>query len=59
MMKTKKIPISLGIVAIVTLGFIQIAAMHYGINGTFRALIAFLIAGILGIAIPTPKILKR
>ncbi len=58
-MTKTKIPVNLGIAAIITLGVIQVAAMHYGINGVFRALIATLIAGVVGIAIPTPKFLKQ
>jgi len=41
---------------VVVLGAIQIGAMAYGINGTFRAMIVGLIALIAGIVIPKEKI---
>lgn len=44
--------------AIVVLGLIQIAAMHYGIDGVFRAFIAFIIAGIVGIHMPKPPYMQ-
>lgn len=47
-------PTSLLITAIIVLGIIQIAAFHYGINGTFRTMIGILIAGIVGVVWPSP-----
>ncbi|KKN36386.1 hypothetical protein LCGC14_0774240 [marine sediment metagenome] len=41
--------------AIVCLTIIQIAAMHYGINGTLRTAIVGIIAGLVGYAIPTKE----
>ncbi len=57
-MAKEKINWKIAITAIICLTIIQVAAMHYGINGTFRMFIAAMIAAIAGIAMPTPKILK-
>ena len=43
---------SVVITGIICLAIIQIAAMHYGINGTFRTIIAGAICGLAGWRIP-------
>jgi len=50
-MKTNKVVI----VAILSLVVVQIAAMYYGINGTFRTMIVGAIAGLAGWRIPNGK----
>ena len=54
-MMNKKIDWKVSCAAIVILGIIQVAAMHYGINGTFRMIIASMIALIVGIQLPQFK----
>lgn len=54
MAKKKQKPTSLLITALVILGIIQCVAMHYGIDGIFRATIAAIIAGIVGLSWPSP-----
>ena len=49
-MKSDKVIIT----AIIGLVIIQLAAMHYGINGTLRTTIAIIIAGLAGFALPSP-----
>lgn len=44
----------IAIVAIICLTIIQIAAMHYGINGALRTTICAIIAGIAGLMINNP-----
>ena len=46
-------------VAISCIAAMQIAAMHYGINGTFRALCVGAILGIGGWAMPQLKLPKK
>ena len=46
------------ITAIVCLTLMELAAMHYGINGTVRTVIFSMIAALAGITIPQPKFLK-
>jgi len=41
-------------VAVIVLGVMQIFAMHYGINGTFRTYIVGAILLALGVALPNP-----
>ena len=48
--------IKLAITAIIVIGSMQIAAMHYGINGTFRAICVGAILGIGGWAMPQLKL---
>lgn len=48
-------PNSVAITAIICLSILQIFAMHYGINGTFRTMIFAAIAGIAGWRIPLEK----
>ena len=57
-MKTKKQPIQwqVACVAIVCLSLLEVAAMHYGINGTMRTIIFTLIALIVGIQMPQFKL---
>ena len=45
-------PNSVVISAIISLVIMQIAAMHYEINGTFRMIVAAAIAGLAGWKIP-------
>ena len=54
---TKKQPIQwqVACIAIIVLGLLEIAAMHYGINGTVRTIIFSLIALIVGIQMPQIK----
>ena len=58
-MKKEKINVKIVITAIITLGVIQVAAMHYGIDGMFRALVTGAICGAAGIAIKQPKFLIK
>lgn len=44
------------ITALVVLGFIQLGAFHYGIDGTFRSIITGLIALIVGVQLPQLKV---
>ena len=46
------------IVAIVCLSIMEVFAMHYGINGTFRTIIFTAIAGLAGFALPNRKFIK-
>ena len=55
-MKEISSEIKLGMVAIICIGIMQIAAMHYGINGTFRALCLGAIMGIGGWLMPQLKL---
>ena len=48
--------IVLGMVAITCICIMQVAAMHYGINGTFRALCLGAIMGIGGWLMPQLKL---
>ena len=41
--------------AIGALVILELAAMYYGINGTFRTMVFAAIAGLAGWAIPFPK----
>ena len=50
---TTKVDWRVLIAVVVALLIIQCAAMHYGINGTFRVIIAIILAGIAGIAVPS------
>ncbi len=43
---------------IVGLVILELAAMHYGINGTMRTIIFSILAGIAGLSIPEDKFLK-
>ena len=52
--KDKKIDWRIGITALICLTIIQCVAMYFGINGTFRALVAALIAGIVGVTVKNP-----
>ena len=54
--KTKKLPKSVLITGLICITLIQMTAMYFGIDGTFRAICAALIAGILGIALPQIKL---
>lgn len=49
-----KIDWRVAVVGLVCIMLIQVAAMYFGIDGTFRAICAALIAGIVGVAIPNP-----
>lgn len=44
------------VTAILALAVLEIFAMHYGINGTFRTLIFTVIAGLAGWTVPQLKI---
>jgi len=55
----KSIDWRIALCAIVCLTGLELAAMHYGINGTMRTIIFTLIALIVGVTIPTPQILNR
>ena len=46
------------VTALIVLGVIQCVAMSYGIDGTLRALIAFLIAGIVGLHWKQPNYMQ-
>lgn len=57
-MKKESIDWRIVIVAIVCLAVINIAGMHYGINGGLRTLIVGVIAALCGVAIPS-QIIKK
>ena len=57
-MKEISSEIKLAIVGIIVIGAMQIAAMHYGINGTFRTICVGAILGIGGWAMPQLKLPK-
>ena len=42
-------------IAIVALAIMQVAAMYFGVNGTFRTMIVGIIAGLAGWRIPSGK----
>lgn len=48
-------PNSVVITGIICLMIMQVGAMHYGVNGTFRMVVAAAIAGICGWRIPSGK----
>ena len=50
--------IKLASVAIAVIGAMQIVAMHYGVDGTFRAICVGMIMGIGGWAMPQFKLDK-
>lgn len=49
----QKIDWRIALCAIICLTGLELAAMHYGINGTIRTIIFTMIALIVGITIPT------
>ena len=51
----KKVDWKVACTAIVCLSILEIAAMHYGINGTMRTIIFSLIALTVGIQLPQFK----
>lgn len=55
-MKDISSEIKLGMLAITCICIMQVAAMHYGINGTFRALCLGAIMGIGGWLMPQFKL---
>lgn len=57
MMKKQEVDKSIVIAAIFCLTLLEICAMYFGINGTFRTIIFTAIAALAGIAMPTPKFL--
>ena len=59
MAKKKQVSIGVLVTALIVLGIIQVAAMHYGIDGVFRAMIAGLIGGIVGLTMPQLKLSKE
>ena len=56
MIKKQPIQWQVACTAILVLGLLEIAAMHYGINGTMRTIIFTLIALIVGIQMPQIKL---
>ena len=58
MSKLKKVDKKIVITAIISLSVLEIFAMYFGINGTMRTIIFTIIAGLAGLSLPTPKILK-
>jgi|SaaInlV_200m_DNA_3_1039701.scaffolds.fasta_scaffold10120_2 hypothetical protein len=54
----KKVDWRVSVGAIVALTILELAAMHYGINGTFRTFIFTAIAAIAGLSMETPNFLK-
>jgi len=54
--KKKLIQWQVACVAIICLSLLEVAAMHYGINGTMRTIIFSLIALIVGIQMPQLKL---
>lgn len=54
MTKKKKIPKSVVISAIAGLVVLECAAMYFGIDGKLFALIVAVIAGLAGLALPSP-----
>lgn len=57
-MTKQKVDWRVAVTAIAGLVVLEIAAMHYGINGKFFATILFIIAGLAGWVMPRPAILK-
>jgi len=53
-----EIPWKLVAVGIGCLTIIQIVAMMYGINGTFRTMIAIVIAAAIGVTVPLDKFIN-
>ena len=47
------------IVGVVCLTIIQINALNHGINGKFMMITMTIIAGAIGVVVPTPNILKQ
>ena len=58
-MTDKKIDKSVIITSVIALAAMQIAAMYFGINGTFRTIIVGTICAIVGVTIPLDKIIKK
>jgi len=58
-MKRKPVNAVIVISAIAALTILELAAMYYGINGTMRAIIFALIAGMAGLSVPTPEIFLK
>lgn len=54
----KKIDVKTIWIGIICLTVIQIVAMIYGINGTFRTMVAIIIAAAIGITIPKTSIIR-
>lgn len=54
----KPVDKSIVICAIICLMILEIFAMYNGINGTFRTIIFTAIAGLAGLSLPIPKVLK-
>lgn len=50
-----KVPKEVMITALVVLGAMQIGAMYFGVNGTFRAYTLMIIGAICGLALPQLK----
>ncbi len=46
------------ITAIVCLTLLELAALYKGINGSLFTIIVAVVAGLAGLVLPTPKILK-
>lgn len=55
----EKIDKKIVLTAIVTLGVIEIVALIMGINGALLRWVTIIIAGLAGLIIPTPKIIRR
>ena len=56
---TKQIDWRIGVCAILCLTVMELAAMHYGINGTMRTIIFSLIALIVGVTMPQPAVIFK
>lgn len=46
-------------VGLACLTIAELYALSQGVNGTIFAIYVFIVAGVMGIAIPTPKFLNR
>ena len=57
--KKEKVDSNIIITAIIAVTVIEIVALCLGYNGTLQKICFALIAGLAGIVIPTPKILKK
>lgn len=55
----EKIDKKIVLTAIVTLGIIEVVALIMGINGALLRWVTIIIAGLAGLIIPTPKIIRR
>ncbi len=56
--RKEKMKTGIVITAIVCLTLLELAALYQGINGSLFTIIIAVVAGLAGLVLPTPKILK-